>query len=71
MTNSGVLKSSDVDSCIFFLLLWQKCWAEDGASPCVLIETPHKEMEPSDPSCFRQYQFKNLFIKPSPLPNLR
>lgn len=48
----------------------QKCWAEDGASPCVLIETPHKELEPADPSCFRQYQFKNLFIKPSPLPSL-
>lgn len=55
---------------MIFLLL-QKCWAEDALSPCILIETPHKELEPADPSCFRQYQFKNLFIKPSPLPSLR
>ncbi|KAM3613818.1 uncharacterized protein V6R79_005465 [Siganus canaliculatus] len=48
----------------------QKCWSEDGASPCVLIETPHKELEPADPSSFRQYRFKNLFIKGSPLPGL-
>lgn len=54
-----------------FLLLLQKCWPEDGASPCVLIETPHKELEPADPSCFKQYQFKNLFIKASPIPRLR
>ncbi|TKS82707.1 G1/S-specific cyclin-E2 [Collichthys lucidus] len=47
-----------------------KCWSEDGASPCVLIETPHKELEPSDPSGFRQYTFKNLFIKASPIPRL-
>ncbi|XP_051920873.1 G1/S-specific cyclin-E2 [Hippocampus zosterae] len=48
----------------------QKCWSEDGASPCVLIETPHKELEPVDPSNFKQYRFKNLFIKASPLPCL-
>uniref|UniRef100_A0A1A8M6Y2 Cyclin E2 n=2 Tax=Nothobranchius pienaari TaxID=704102 RepID=A0A1A8M6Y2_9TELE len=48
----------------------QKCWLEDGASPCVLIETPHKELEPSDPSSFKQYRFKNLFIKASPIPCL-
>ncbi|XP_073341115.1 G1/S-specific cyclin-E2 isoform X1 [Pagrus major] len=48
----------------------QKCWSEDGASPCVLIETPHKELEPTDPSGFKQYQFKNLFIKASPIPQL-
>ncbi|XP_035018360.1 G1/S-specific cyclin-E2 [Hippoglossus stenolepis] len=48
----------------------QKCWSEDGASPCVLIETPHKELEPSDPSSFKQYIFKNLFIKASPIPRL-
>ncbi|KAM3613816.1 uncharacterized protein V6R79_005465 [Siganus canaliculatus] len=47
-----------------------QCWSEDGASPCVLIETPHKELEPADPSSFRQYRFKNLFIKGSPLPGL-
>nr|XP_057909389.1 G1/S-specific cyclin-E2 isoform X3 [Doryrhamphus excisus] len=48
----------------------QKCWSEDGTSPCVLIETPHKELEPADPSSFKQYRFKNLFIKSSPLPVL-
>ncbi|XP_051255328.1 G1/S-specific cyclin-E2 isoform X2 [Dicentrarchus labrax] len=48
----------------------QKCWSEDGASPCVLIETPHKELEPSDPSSFKQFRFKNLFIKASPIPRL-
>ncbi|KAM3838295.1 G1/S-specific cyclin-E2-like, partial [Diretmus argenteus] len=49
----------------------QKCWSEGGASPCVLIETPHKELEPAaDPSSFKQYRFKNLFIKPSPIPHL-
>uniref|UniRef100_A0A667Y0S5 Cyclin E2 n=1 Tax=Myripristis murdjan TaxID=586833 RepID=A0A667Y0S5_9TELE len=42
----------------------------DGASPCVLIETPHKELEPTDLSSFKQYTFKNLFIKPSPIPCL-
>ncbi|KAF0032016.1 hypothetical protein F2P81_016571 [Scophthalmus maximus] len=48
----------------------QTCWSDDGASPCVLIETPHKELEPSDPASFRQYIFKNLFIQASPLPRL-
>ncbi|XP_028326895.1 G1/S-specific cyclin-E2 [Gouania willdenowi] len=48
----------------------QPCWLEDGASPCILIETPHKELQPSDPSTFRQYTFKNLFVQPSPLPSL-
>uniref|UniRef100_A0A3Q3W5R8 Uncharacterized protein n=1 Tax=Mola mola TaxID=94237 RepID=A0A3Q3W5R8_MOLML len=47
-----------------------KCWSEDGASPCVLIETPHKELEPADPSGFKQYQFKNIFINASPIPRL-
>ncbi|XP_070822839.1 G1/S-specific cyclin-E2 [Chaetodon trifascialis] len=48
----------------------QKCWSEDGATPCVLIETPHKELEPADSSTFKQYRFKNLFIKASPIPRL-
>ncbi|KAF7651089.1 hypothetical protein LDENG_00116180, partial [Lucifuga dentata] len=47
-----------------------KCWLEDGVTPCVLIETPHKELEPSDPSGFKQYRFKNLFIQSSPIPHL-
>ncbi|XP_010883567.1 G1/S-specific cyclin-E2 isoform X2 [Esox lucius] len=46
-------------------------WSEDGASPCVLVETPQKELEPSrDLSGFKQFRFKNIFIKPSPLPCL-
>ncbi|MGH0159123.1 UNVERIFIED_CONTAM: hypothetical protein FKN15_071873 [Acipenser sinensis] len=46
-------------------------WASGGAvSPCMLIETPHKEMEVTDFSGFTKYRFKNLFIKPSPLPCL-
>ncbi|CAK6982959.1 G1/S-specific cyclin-E2 [Scomber scombrus] len=49
----------------------QQCWSEDSASPCVLIETPHKELEPAaDRSGFKQYTFKNLFIKASPIPRL-
>uniref|UniRef100_A0AAV2M9N6 G2/mitotic-specific cyclin-B2 n=1 Tax=Knipowitschia caucasica TaxID=637954 RepID=A0AAV2M9N6_KNICA len=49
----------------------QKCWRSDGgASPCVLIETPHKELEPTESKNFRQFTFKNLFIQPSPLPQL-
>ncbi|KAM4600539.1 G1/S-specific cyclin-E2 [Polymixia lowei] len=49
----------------------QQCWSKDGAGPCVLIETPHKELEPPpDRSSFKQYRFKNLFIKPSPIPCL-
>lgn len=73
-----LLLSSSCCSCIcfyscrvFFLFVFQKCWSEDGASPCVLIETPHKELEPTDPSGFKQYRFKNLFIKASPIPQLR
>ncbi|TNN38373.1 G1/S-specific cyclin-E2 [Liparis tanakae] len=49
----------------------QPCWSEDGVSPCVLIETPHKELEPADPAGFKQYRFQNLFIKASPIPRLR
>ncbi|XP_047455856.1 G1/S-specific cyclin-E2 isoform X2 [Mugil cephalus] len=48
----------------------QTCWSEEGASPCILIETPHKELEPADPTSFKQYRFKNLFIKASPIPRL-
>nr|XP_046255526.1 G1/S-specific cyclin-E2 isoform X2 [Scatophagus argus] len=47
-----------------------QCWSEDGASPCILIETPHKELQPADPSTFKQYRFRNLFIKASPIPRL-
>uniref|UniRef100_A0A665U083 Cyclin E2 n=1 Tax=Echeneis naucrates TaxID=173247 RepID=A0A665U083_ECHNA len=46
-----------------------KCWSEDGATPCVLIETPHKELEPADQSSFKQYRFQNLFIR-TPIPSL-
>ncbi|XP_061111422.1 G1/S-specific cyclin-E2 [Conger conger] len=49
----------------------QNRWAQGGVSPCVLVETPHKELEAaSDRSGFKQYRFKNLFIQPSPLPCL-
>ncbi|KAK7877740.1 hypothetical protein WMY93_030554 [Mugilogobius chulae] len=50
----------------------QKCWrsSEEGPGPCVLIETPHKELEPSETTGFRQFTFKNLFIQPSPIPQL-
>ncbi|CAL8359207.1 unnamed protein product [Arctogadus glacialis] len=49
----------------------QNCWSEEGSSPCILIETPHKEMEePADRSAFKQYRFQNLFINPSPIPCL-
>nr|XP_014354300.1 PREDICTED: G1/S-specific cyclin-E2 [Latimeria chalumnae] len=52
----------------------QNCWAPNlsgGISPCVLIETPHKEIKyPDDVSRFRQYRFTNLFLKSSPLPFL-
>ncbi|KAJ8291033.1 hypothetical protein GJAV_G00020650 [Gymnothorax javanicus] len=49
----------------------QNRWAQGGVSPCLLVETPHKELEmASDRSSFKQYRFKNLFIKPSPLPCL-
>nr|XP_046156179.1 G1/S-specific cyclin-E2-like isoform X1 [Oncorhynchus gorbuscha] len=49
----------------------QKRWSEEGASPCVLVETPHKELEMTrDRSGFKQFRFKNIFIKTSPLPCL-
>ncbi|XP_041961726.1 G1/S-specific cyclin-E2 isoform X1 [Alosa sapidissima] len=49
----------------------QNRWPEGEVSPCVLIETPHKELEETaNTSCFKRYRFKNLFIKPSPLPSL-
>ncbi|XP_066539137.1 G1/S-specific cyclin-E2 isoform X2 [Hoplias malabaricus] len=49
----------------------QNRWAEGDVSPCVLVETPHKEMEESSNlSGFKHFRFKNLFIKPSPLPSL-
>ncbi|XP_069477483.1 G1/S-specific cyclin-E2 isoform X2 [Ambystoma mexicanum] len=52
----------------------QSCWPPlitGGVSPCILIETPHKEMGiTTDLSGFTQYRFKNLFITPSPLPTL-
>uniref|UniRef100_A0A8C8GAM2 Cyclin E2 n=1 Tax=Oncorhynchus tshawytscha TaxID=74940 RepID=A0A8C8GAM2_ONCTS len=49
----------------------QKRWSEEGASQCVLVETPHKELEMTrDRSGFKQFRFKNIFIKTSPLPFL-
>ncbi|XP_041842781.1 G1/S-specific cyclin-E2 isoform X2 [Melanotaenia boesemani] len=48
----------------------KKCWPEDDVGPCILIETPHKDLEPTDSSGFKQYRFKNLFIKASPIPNI-
>ncbi|KAM6967600.1 G1/S-specific cyclin-E2 [Aplochiton taeniatus] len=49
----------------------QDRWSKEGTSPSVLIETPHKELSPTrDLSGFKQYRFKNLFVKPSPLPCL-
>ncbi|MGH0134872.1 UNVERIFIED_CONTAM: hypothetical protein FKN15_067570 [Acipenser sinensis] len=49
----------------------ENLWAPGGGiSPCMLIETPHKEMEVTDFSGFTKYRFKNLFVKPSPLPCL-
>ncbi|OBS57830.1 hypothetical protein A6R68_11050, partial [Neotoma lepida] len=51
----------------------RNCWPpvlSGGISPCILIETPHKEIETSDFSRFTNYRFKNLFINPSPLPEL-
>ncbi|CDQ83603.1 unnamed protein product [Oncorhynchus mykiss] len=49
----------------------QKRWSEEGASPCVLVETPHKELVMTrDLSGFKQFRFKNIFIKTSPLPCL-
>lgn len=49
----------------------QNRWPEGEVSPCVLVETPHKEPEETtNSSCFKRYRFRNLFIKPSPLPSL-
>ncbi|KAL2084523.1 hypothetical protein ACEWY4_020041 [Coilia grayii] len=49
----------------------QNRWQEGEVSPCVLIETPHKEPEEAtNSSSFKHYRFRNLFIKPSPLPSL-
>ncbi|XP_072535009.1 G1/S-specific cyclin-E2 [Salminus brasiliensis] len=49
----------------------QNRWVEGEVSPCVLVETPHKELEEtSNLSGFKHFRFKNLFIKPSPLPCL-
>ncbi|EPQ15796.1 G1/S-specific cyclin-E2 [Myotis brandtii] len=51
----------------------RNCWPpalSGGISPCIIIETPHKEIETSDFSRFTNYRFKNLFINPSPLPDL-
>uniref|UniRef100_F6PVW2 Cyclin C-terminal domain-containing protein n=1 Tax=Monodelphis domestica TaxID=13616 RepID=F6PVW2_MONDO len=49
------------------------CWPpvlSGGITPCIIIETPHKETVTSDFSRFINYRFKNLFINPSPLPDL-
>ncbi|XP_054982173.1 G1/S-specific cyclin-E2 isoform X1 [Sorex araneus] len=51
----------------------RNCWPpvlSGGISPCIIIETPHKEIETGDFSRFTNYRFKNLFINPSPLPEL-
>ncbi|XP_023381561.1 G1/S-specific cyclin-E2 isoform X3 [Pteropus medius] len=51
----------------------RNCWPpvlSGGISPCIIIETPHKEIGTSDFSRFTNYRFKNLFIDPSPLPDL-
>ncbi|XP_021118323.1 G1/S-specific cyclin-E2 isoform X3 [Heterocephalus glaber] len=51
----------------------RNCWPpvlSGGVSPCILIETPHKDIGTSDFSRFTNYRFKNLFINPSPLPDL-
>ncbi|XP_028918029.1 G1/S-specific cyclin-E2 [Ornithorhynchus anatinus] len=51
----------------------RSCWPSmltGGISPCIIIETPHKETVTSDFSRFTNYRFKNLFINPSPLPDL-
>ncbi|KPP74030.1 G1/S-specific cyclin-E2-like [Scleropages formosus] len=47
----------------------QNLWSEEGAGPCILMETPYKEVKSTnDLSGFKQFRFKNLFVKPSPLP---
>ncbi|XP_073703653.1 G1/S-specific cyclin-E2 [Garra rufa] len=45
---------------------------EGDISPSVLIETPQKEVnqETGNLSGFKRFRFKNLFVKPSPLPCL-
>ncbi|KAG9478781.1 hypothetical protein GDO78_012441 [Eleutherodactylus coqui] len=52
----------------------QACWSQisaGGATPCILIETPQKEVSVMpDISKFARYRFQNLFISPSPLPDL-
>ncbi|XP_075069926.1 G1/S-specific cyclin-E2 [Mixophyes fleayi] len=52
----------------------QGCWSQitgGAVTPCVLIETPQKELSVSpDVSRFSRYRFQNLFISPSPLPGL-
>ncbi|XP_032619809.1 G1/S-specific cyclin-E2 [Chelonoidis abingdonii] len=51
----------------------KSCWPptiSGGISPCIIIETPHKEMAATDFSRFKKYRFRNLFINPSPLPEL-
>ncbi|XP_020640963.3 G1/S-specific cyclin-E2 isoform X1 [Pogona vitticeps] len=51
----------------------KNCWPSaisGGISPCIIIETPHKEATTTDFSKFKKYRFRNLFINPSPLPEL-
>uniref|UniRef100_A0A3B3R953 Cyclin E2 n=2 Tax=Paramormyrops kingsleyae TaxID=1676925 RepID=A0A3B3R953_9TELE len=49
----------------------QNRWAQGAVSPCILIETPCKDEEvTSNLSGFKQYRFKNLFIKAPSLPCL-
>ncbi|XP_042319194.1 G1/S-specific cyclin-E2 isoform X1 [Sceloporus undulatus] len=51
----------------------KSCWPSTisgGISPCIIIETPHKEETTTDFSSFKKYRFRNLFINPSPLPEL-
>ncbi|KAM9387385.1 G1/S-specific cyclin-E2 [Phaethornis superciliosus] len=51
----------------------KSCWPPTitgGVSPCIIIETPHKEPVTTDFSRFKKYRFRNLFINPSPLPEL-
>ncbi|XP_051575833.1 G1/S-specific cyclin-E2-like isoform X2 [Myxocyprinus asiaticus] len=44
---------------------------EGDISPSVLIETPQKDLlETSNRPGFKRFRFKNLFVKPSPLPCL-
>ncbi|XP_049677137.1 G1/S-specific cyclin-E2 isoform X2 [Accipiter gentilis] len=51
----------------------KSCWPPTitgGISPCIIIETPHKDSVTTDFSRFKKYRFRNLFINPSPLPEL-